>query len=66
MIAELIAGKPPPFRVVRSDVPAAIRLGMLMLIGHWYANRETVSDVTMSEVPLAATALFSQFRRMPI
>ena len=54
------------FGAAASDVPGAIRLGMLMLIGHWYANRETVSDVTMSEVPLAATALFSQFRRMQI
>ena len=38
-----------------------IRLAMLLLIGHWFANREAVSDKSFSEVPLAVDALLQPF-----
>ncbi|AIK17633.1 head-tail connector protein [Glaesserella parasuis] len=34
-----------------------IKVGCLMFIGHLYANRETVSDVQLYEVPFAIKAL---------
>lgn len=43
-----------------ASVPAAIRAAMLLMIGHWYANRETVNvgNIT-SEMPFAAAALLA-------
>lgn len=41
-----------------ADVPQAIRQAMLMLIGHWYENREaTVGVGSMQTVPFAVEAL---------
>lgn len=37
-----------------SDVPALLRQGMLMRIGHWYENRENVAVVNLLPVPLGA------------
>lgn len=40
-----------------------IRMAMLLLIGHWYANREAVSiGETASEVPMAVSALLQSYR----
>lgn len=46
-------------------VPAAIRAAALLLIGHWYANREAVNvgNIT-SELPIAVAALLAPFRRV--
>ncbi len=38
-------------------VPQTIKQAMLLCIGHWYQNRETISGAAMSEVPLAAKSL---------
>ena len=35
----------------------------LMLIAHWYAVRETVGAVNMTEVPMATTAMLDMHRR---
>ncbi|WMM91445.1 hypothetical protein [Klebsiella phage KpF5] len=35
---------------------------MLLLIGHWYANREAVAQ-NLSEVPLGVEALLIRHRR---
>jgi uncharacterized phiE125 gp8 family phage protein len=44
-------------------VPASLRHAALLLIGHWYENREAVnSDRTPVDVPLAYDALISPFR----
>jgi uncharacterized phiE125 gp8 family phage protein len=40
-----------------SAVPAGIKSAMKLLIGHWWSNREGVSAVNMTEVPLAVTSL---------
>lgn len=47
-----------------SDVPAAIKQGMLMLIGHWFSNREAVSEGQFTELPLGVKAMFAPFRRL--
>jgi len=48
-----------------SNVPGAIRAAMLLLIGHWYTNREAiVSDKTTAELPMAVNTLLAPFRRV--
>lgn len=43
-----------------TDVPEDVRHGILMLVGHWYENREDVTlDAIPRQVPRAADALFS-------
>lgn len=44
--------------------PDDVRHAILLLIGHWYANRESVSEGSMLEVPLASTALLDLHRRL--
>ena len=40
-----------------SDVPASIRHAALMLLAHWYENREAVSEGKPVPVPMAVDAL---------
>ena len=40
---------------------ATARVAVLLLVGHWYANRETVG-ANMAEVPMAAAMLIDQMR----
>ena len=55
------------FGASASDVPMAIRQAMLMLIGHWYENREaTIAGVTAMPLPFAVEALLAPFRRVPV
>lgn len=45
-------------------VPAAITQGMLLAIGHWYANRENVVVGTIAApLPMACDALWAPYRR---
>lgn len=39
-----------------------VRTAMLLLIGHWFANREAVTANSASEVPLAVEALLQPYR----
>jgi uncharacterized phiE125 gp8 family phage protein len=49
------------------SVPAPIRHAILMLVGHWYENRETVNvGQTVTEVPLGVTALLGPYRRLGV
>lgn len=43
-----------------------IKVGCLMFIGHLYANRETVSDVQLYEVPMAVKSLWNPYREPAI
>ena len=44
------------------DVPAPIKQALLLLIGHWYENRETVTlDGVPQEMPLAVEALLEPY-----
>ncbi len=46
-------------------VPQAIKQAMLLLIGHWYENREgSIVGTSVSELPLAVSALLAPFRRV--
>lgn len=44
----------------------SIEQAMLLLIGHWYAHRESVADVSMSEVPHGVHALLQPYRVMGV
>ena len=45
-----------------TDVPYPIRQALLLIIGHWFENRETVGPVNLKEVPMAATHLIQAYR----
>jgi uncharacterized phiE125 gp8 family phage protein len=59
---ELEAGYGDP-----ADVPAAIRQAILLLVAHWFANREAVNvgNIT-SALPFAVDALITPFRRIGV
>lgn len=44
-----------------TETPAAIKHAMLLMIGFWFDNRETVTGA-MAEPPFAATALLENYR----
>jgi uncharacterized phiE125 gp8 family phage protein len=47
----------------RSAVPGSLRAAALLLLGHWYENREaTISGTIISDVPLGVDALIAPFR----
>lgn len=45
------------------DVPVypAIQQGLLLLIGHWYENREMTTERPLSEAPAATYALWAPY-----
>lgn len=45
---------------------ASIDQAMLLLVAHWYANREAVSDSAMTEVPFGVRHLLQPYRRMGV
>lgn len=45
---------------------ASIDQAMLLLVAHWYANREAVSETAMSEVPMGVRHLLQPYRRMGV
>ena len=48
-------------------VPAAIKQAMLLLIGHWFANREAVNvGNIVTAMPLAVEALIAPYRRVGV
>lgn len=47
-----------------ADVPASIKAAIMLLVGHWYENREAVTAGAMSELPLAVDALISPHLRI--
>ena len=47
-----------------TDVPAAIRQALMLLVGHWYENRESVVAGTIAQnVPISSVALLAPFRK---
>lgn len=42
-------------------VPASVKQAMLLLLGHWYANREAVTDKAMTTLPMAVDCLLARF-----
>ena len=50
-----------------ADVPQTTRQAMLLLVGHWYENRETVNIGNISaELPFATKALLDLNRVIPV
>lgn len=47
-----------------STVPAAIKAAILLMVAHWFNNREAASDLNLSAVPLGVDALLRPYRRM--
>jgi hypothetical protein len=43
-------------------VPASIAQAMLLCIGHWYRNRESVTPTAFTELPMGSKALLSSFK----
>jgi uncharacterized phiE125 gp8 family phage protein len=61
------ADRPNSVRVhfeVGATCPNDVKQALLLMVGHWYAQRETASDKPMQEVPLASTGLLALHRRM--
>lgn len=52
-------------RTIDATVGENVKVAMLLLIAHWYRNRETVG-ATMSEAPLAYKALLFPERDFPL
>lgn len=48
------------------DVPQRTKQAILLLIGHMYENRETVSPVDLKEIPFAVSSLLWLDRLVPI
>lgn len=47
-----------------ATVPAAIKHAILMLVAHWYENREAVTMGSPVVLPMAVDALLAPFRRI--
>lgn len=50
-----------------SDIPAPIKQAILLLVGHWYTNREAVNvaaGIVALELPMAVDALIAPYRRV--
>ncbi|TGQ19319.1 head-tail connector protein [Mesorhizobium sp. M00.F.Ca.ET.217.01.1.1] len=45
-----------------AKVPAAIKHAILLMVGHWYENREDVVSGSMTKMPLASESLLMPFR----
>jgi uncharacterized phiE125 gp8 family phage protein len=46
------------------DVPQPIRTAILLLVAHWYQNREAVAAAADTALPLGVEALLAPFRRI--
>jgi uncharacterized phiE125 gp8 family phage protein len=42
--------------------PELVKQGLLLLVGHWYGNREAVTDDTLAHTPLAFRSIMDQYR----
>ncbi|ASQ10646.1 head-tail connector protein [Sinorhizobium meliloti] len=49
-----------------ADVPHAIRTAILLIVAHWYNNREASTEGQQSEIPFGASALIAPFRRVGV
>lgn len=47
-----------------AEVPSALKLAIMQLAAHWYENRAAVSDLTLSETPLAVDRLIAPYRKV--
>lgn len=57
------AGVQVEFTCGYDPVPADLRIAILMIASHLYANRESTSPVSMTVVPHGVDAILSRYRR---
>lgn len=50
--------------VAAANCPQTIKLAILLLVGHWYANREAASATSLTNIPLGVEALLSGHKYM--
>ena len=43
-------------------IPKTIKHAVLLMVGHWYENREAVTEADMSDLPMGVSALLSPHR----
>lgn len=46
-------------------LPASIKHAALLVIGHWYENREAATEAKLSDMPMAVDALLMPYRNWP-
>lgn len=49
-----------------AEVPAAIKVAILLMVSGWYENRESVSERDLKVVPFAVESLLAPFRRLGV
>jgi uncharacterized phiE125 gp8 family phage protein len=49
-----------------ADVPAPIKQAILLLVGHFYENREAVTERLLSEVPMTVRYLIAPYRAVNV
>lgn len=54
------------FGAAETNIPAAIRQALLLLVGHFYENREASSSASLTPVPMAVDSLLSPFRVLQV
>lgn len=47
---------------VAGSIPARLQQAILLLVGHWYQNRETVTEAFLKPAPMATSALLDSLR----
>ena len=47
-------------------LPSDVKLGMLLLLTHYYENRSSVSEVEQLEMPMSFTWLVGPYRFIPL
>ena len=52
------------FRAGNATIPAPLKHAVLVLTGHLYENREAVSPVTLTEIPIGVYNLVAPYRRV--
>jgi len=49
-----------------SNVPQAIKQAALLLVAHWYVNREAVVEESLAIIPVGVASLLSQYKLLRI
>lgn len=49
-----------------ADVPQSIKTAILLMVAHWYNNREASAESQSSEIPFGVSALIAPFRRVGV
>lgn len=55
-----------PVVPARSTVPEPLKIAILLLVGHWFQNRDTAATASINELPFAVDALISPYRRVGV